>query len=181
MAKYSQEFKLEVVQYYLSGFGKVSTGNKYNVHPNDVVKWVAVFQQHGVSGLNRKNKKSIFTIEFKYRVVTTILFEGLSLTEAIQRFQIRETSIIRSWLRQYQENGIDGLKPKPKGRSKHMSKPKLPKTSKTDQDKTQKELLEELAYLRAENAFLKKLRALRLEQEAQEQAEQQKLQDLYQD
>ncbi|WP_141729273.1 helix-turn-helix domain-containing protein, partial [Acinetobacter qingfengensis] len=66
MAKYSQEFKLEVVQYYLSGFGKVSTGNKYNVHPNDVVKWVAVFQQHGVSGLNRKNKKSIFTIEFKY-------------------------------------------------------------------------------------------------------------------
>ena len=50
---------------------------------------------------------------------------------------------------------------------------------KADKDKTLEELLEELAYLRAENAFLKKLRALRLEQEAKEAAEQQHLQDLY--
>lgn len=64
-----------------------------------------------------------------------------------------------------------------------MPKPKSLKIkpSKADQNKTPKELLEELAYLRAENAFLKKLRALRLEQEAQEQAEQQRSQDLYQD
>jgi len=64
-----------------------------------------------------------------------------------------------------------------------MPKPKSVKTksTKTDQDKTSKELLEELTYLRAENAFLKKLKALRLEQEAQEQAAQQSLQDLYQD
>ncbi|MGM1004815.1 helix-turn-helix domain-containing protein, partial [Acinetobacter haemolyticus] len=31
MAKYSQEFKLEVVQYYLSGFGKAATGQKFSV------------------------------------------------------------------------------------------------------------------------------------------------------
>ena len=51
--------------------------------------------------------------------------------------------------------------------------------SQEDHDKTQEQLLEELAYLRAENVFLKKLRALKLEQEAKEAAEQQHLQDLY--
>lgn len=54
-----------------------------------------------------------------------------------------------------------------------MAKPKSEKIkpNKADQDKTQKELLEELEYLRTENAFLKKLRALRLEQEVKENAE----------
>lgn len=183
MAKYSQDFKLEVVQYYLSGYGLQVTGHQFNVHPLDVRKWVKAFEQYGRSALNRKNKKTVFTTEFKHTVVNTILVEGLSLTEAMQQFHIRETSTIRRWLRQYNEQGIDGLKPKPKGRAKSMPEPNKvnPKQNKTDQVTTQKELLEELAYLRAENAFLKKLRALRLEKEAQEQAEQQKLQDLYQD
>lgn len=55
------------------------------------------------------------------------------------------------------------------------------KPTQADRAKSSEELLEELAYLRAENAFLKKLRALILEQQAQEQAQQRKLQDLYQD
>jgi len=39
-----------------------------------------------------------------------------------------------------------------------------------DRDKTQEQLLEELAYLRAENAYLKKRRALIQKQKEQEQA-----------
>ena len=78
---------------------------------------------------------------------------------------------------------IDGLKAKPKGRAKQMPKPQRTRTqySQADRDKTQEQLLEELAYLRAEVALLKKRRALRLEQEAKEAAEQQRLQNLYQD
>lgn len=62
-----------------------------------------------------------------------------------------------------------------------MPKPKMPKakTIKADQDKTHEELLEELAYLRAEVAFLKKRRALIQKQKEQEKAEQQELQDSY--
>lgn len=64
-----------------------------------------------------------------------------------------------------------------------MEEPKSDKIklNKTDQDETPKELLEELEYLRAENALLKKLKALRLDQEVKESVEQQKLYDLYQD
>ena len=54
MAKYSQEFKLEVVQYYLSGFGKAATGQKFSVDHMAVQKWVTAFEQYGISGLSVK-------------------------------------------------------------------------------------------------------------------------------
>ncbi len=56
-----------------------------------------------------------------------------------------------------------------------MPKPKMPKakTIKADQDKTHEELLEELAYLRAEVAYLKKRKALIQKQKEREKAAQQ--------
>ncbi|MGY3823727.1 IS3 family transposase [Acinetobacter haemolyticus] len=176
MAKYSQEFKLEVVQYYLSGFGKAATGQKFSVDHMDVQKWVTAFEQYGISGLSVKTTKSHYSQEFKFQVVQSLLNEGLSAKEASQRFHIREKATILQWLNLYHEYGIDGLKAKPKGRAKQMPKPQRTRTqySQADRDKTQEQLLEELAYLRAEVALLKKRRALRLEQEAKEAAEQQR-------
>ncbi|ENW22703.1 hypothetical protein F926_00107 [Acinetobacter haemolyticus NIPH 261] len=183
MAKYSQEFKLEVVQYYLSGFGKAATGQKFSVDHMDVQKWVTAFEQYGISGLSVKTTKSHYSQEFKFQVVQSLLNEELSAKEASQRFHIREKGTILQWLNLYHEYGIDGLKAKPKRRAKQMPKPQRTRTqySQADRDKTQEQLLEELAYLRAEVALLKKRRALRLEQEAKEAAEQQHLQNLYQD
>ncbi len=183
MAKYSQAFKLEVVQYYLSGFGKALTAQKFNVDHMTVQKWVTAFKQYGISGLSIKTTKSNYSQEFKLQVVQSLLNDGLSAKEASQRFHIREKGTILQWLNQYNEHGINGLKPKPKGRPKQMPKPQQAriKHAQEDRDKTQEQLLEELAYLRAENALLKKRRALRLEQEAREAAEQQHLQNLYQD
>ncbi|EPH2246727.1 helix-turn-helix domain-containing protein, partial [Acinetobacter baumannii] len=51
MAKYSQEFKLEVVQYYLSGFGRHQVSHKFGIHHSDVAKWVANYNNHGAEGL----------------------------------------------------------------------------------------------------------------------------------
>lgn len=62
-----------------------------------------------------------------------------------------------------------------------MPKPQRPriKSSQEDRNKTQEQLLEELAYLRAEVAYLKKRRALIQKRKEQEKAEQQRLQDSY--
>lgn len=178
MAKYSQEFKLKVVQYYLSGFGRNQTGNKFGVHHSDVAKWVAIYDKYGAQGLSRKRTNTVYTPEFKFEVIQSVLKKGLSSRDAMLKFNLKTHAQVLDWLHHYQQYGIDGLKPKPKGRPKQMPPIKL---SQEDHDKTQKQLLEELAYLRAENAFLKKLRALRLEQEAKEAVEQQHLQGLYQD
>ena len=134
-----------------------------------------------MAGLELRRSKTTFTVEFKYQVVKAICEEGASLRETMQRFHIKETSTLRDWLKKYKESGIDGLKPKARGRHKSMLKPKITRAQYTqaDQDKTHEELLEELAYLRAEVAFLKKRRALIQKQKEQEKVEQQRLQDSY--
>ena len=170
MAKYSQEFKLEVVQYFLSGCGKKATGKKFNIHPTDAEKWVNIYEMFGEAGLAVQIGKTIFPVEFKLHVVLTMINEGLSARVAAKHFKIKEPQTPVRWLRQYQEHGIDGLKPKPRGQPKGMPKPLISKqATKADCDKTPAELLEELTYLRAEVAYLKKRRALRLEQEARRQ------------
>ena len=60
-----------------------------------------------------------------------------------------------------------------------MSTPKLIKSkyAQEDRDKTQEQLLDEIAYLRAEVAYLKKRRALIQKQREQEKVELQRLQD----
>jgi len=177
MAKYSQDFKLEVVEYYLSGFGSNQVGHKFGVHRSDVAKWVAIYNKYGIEGLSRHQTKTVYTPEFKYKVVQSVLKDGLSSRDAMLKFNLKTHVQVLDWLHQYQQYGIDALKPKPKGRPKQMLKPKIPqiKLSQEDRDKTQEQLLEELAYLRAENAYLKKRRALIQQQKQQEQAEQQRL------
>ena len=59
-----------------------------------------------------------------------------------------------------------------------LQQPRI-KPSQEDRDKTQEQLLDEIAYLRAEVAYLKKRRALIQKQKEQEKAKQQRLQDLY--
>ena len=83
---------------------------------------------------------------------------------------LRSKTVIINWLRQYEKDGINSLQPK-KGKYRFL-KPKKqtdPEQAKTDKNKTQDELLEEIAYLRARVAVLKKRRSLRLESEANAQ------------
>ncbi len=184
MAKYSQQFKLEVVQNYLSnknddGFRK--TANKYKLDRATIRQWVAIYQTLGEDGLKPQSHRITYSTEFKLKVVLKILNDGLSLIDALRFFKLKEVGTLSTWLRKYQAHGIDGLKSKPKGRPKQMPKPQRPriKTSQEDQNKTQEQLLEELAYLRAEVAYLKKRRALIQKRKEQEKAEQQRLQDSY--
>lgn len=62
--------------------------------------------------------------------------------------------LVRKWARIYEQQGEDGLRPKPKGRpAKSGSKPSKP-LSETEQ------LRRQVEYLQAENAYLKALRDL---------------------
>ena len=103
----------------------------------------------GTEGLSVKKSKSSYSIDFKLKIVLSIINDGFSNREAAKHFQLREHFMISTWLRKYQAHGIDGLKPKPKGRLKQMPKPQRPKTktSQEDRDKTQEQLLEEIVYL----------------------------------
>ena len=82
--------------------------------------------------------------------------------------------MIAKWVNDFRVAGPDALRPKKKGRKKTLSQNDNRKTKTSSSDERTvdtsaehvKELEDELLKLRIENAFLKELRRLRLEDEA---------------
>ena len=96
--------------------------------------------------------------EFKRRVVETMREEHLSIREVMRRFEINNHGIIERWERIYLEEGPEGLAVERRGRKSTGRPKKLP-------DKVEEDLLAEVQRLRAENAYLKNLQTLVLEEE----------------
>ena len=95
-------------------------------------------------------------------VVQTVLNEELSMREAAARFNISNETVVRHWVNVYKVAGEKGLLSIKPGRSKNMTTPKktLPLTDAALEKLSPEELRAEIRYLRAENAYLKKLKAL---------------------
>ena len=104
------------------------------------------------------NKK--YTGDFKQQVVETMRNERLSYAETAHRFEISCKKQVKSWERIYLEEGPEGLRIERRGRSSTGRPPKLGKNVEED-------LIAEVQRLRAENDYLKKLKALVLEEERQ--------------
>lgn len=164
MAKYSCAFKLQVVQYYLSNnIGFKRTANHFGINFTLVRKWVHLHKHFGPDALEVKAGRAHYSAEFKVRVVSSVKSEGLSLRDAVLRFGPLEAPLVLQWIRLYDQGGLDALQSKQRGRKTTMKSHQPPKMEKVDSQKTQQELLEELVYLRAEVAYLKKRKALILE------------------
>lgn len=172
MAKYSFEKKMEVVQAYLDREGGYNTLAKRFGVPNKSIiqEWVKSYQIKGVEGLLRSRQHLEYTFEFKLSVVESYLIEEISYQDLALRCGVRNASTIVRWVNAYRQKGSEGLKPKPKGRSPSMPRSKKPpKTTKPSNSQPQQdERLQELEqgnlYLRIENAYLKELRRVRLEE-----------------
>lgn len=174
MAKHDFWFRLQVVQSYLAGGqGYAGVAKEHSLDRAMVRKWVLSYELHGEEGL--KAKHSRYSAQFKFDVLQSIALEGLSRTQACIRFGLRGgTGVIAIWQRQYHECGIDGLKAKRKVRPPNMKTNKpasapAPSNSQPsdmpDGQRSLQDVLKENEYLRAEVAYLKKLRALRQEKE----------------
>ena len=158
MSKYSNDFKLEVVKYYLEkNCGYVNTANHFgNISDVAVLKWVRKYKEHGEKGL-LKNLKSSYSGEFKQSVIEYMHKNHLSCTETAIHFNLGNNYIVSKWERIYYEEGPQALYEERRGRKKNMSsKPRKKKLSKENEE----DLIEEVQRLRMENAYLKKLQAL---------------------
>ena len=100
-----------------------------------------------------------YTPEFKVMVVETMQKDGLSYREAERQFEL-PSGRSASWERIYLTEGPEGLAVERRGRNSKGRPVKL--TPKVEED-----LLAEVQRLRAENAYLKNLQALVLEDERQ--------------
>ena len=163
MSKYSVGFKQAVVAFF--GDGKHSyreVGLHFDLDHSTVRKWVAIHAAHGLAGLSKK--LSHYDAQFRLLVLERMWKDGLSHRQAAALFNIRSAACISVWEDRYEHGGIEALAPRRKGRPRSMPEPPItPPGSdapKNDDAKSREELLAELAYLRMENDYLKKLEAL---------------------
>ncbi|UOO80894.1 helix-turn-helix domain-containing protein [Uruburuella testudinis] len=99
---------------------------------------------------------SKYSLHFKHQAVMRY-YALRSQQRTADELQISRTHL-RRWIAAYERAGIHALEHPQSTMSKQRKNPFI--TDKPDAEKTQAELLEEVAYLRAENAYLKKLDAL---------------------
>ena len=176
MAKYSFEFKKQIVLEYLSGVGGSNfLAKKYGVpHAKMVRNWIKNYKAFGEDGLRRSRRKKNYSFEFKLHVVELYLSSEVSYQDLAISQGINNYSMITKWVNNFRIVGPDALRPKKKGRKKSLDSKKKTKNIVRNVDKTRvdtstehvKQLEDELLKLRIENAYLKELRRLRLEEEA---------------
>lgn len=159
----NEKTKLQTVRRILKHEITVSEAAQlHSLHSSSVRKWVDNYLHHGKAGLCKRYTH--YSATFKLKVLKHMRQAGLSQRETALLFDIRERAAIGRWERQYHSGGLAALEPKPKGCKLMPAKPSASKPSislpRPDEELSRDELLEELAYLRAENDYLKKLDAL---------------------
>ena len=175
MSKYSFEFKKQVVLEYLNGEGGTHyLSNKYGLGSNSQLrKWISNYKEFGDEGLMRSRKQISYSFERKLSVVELYLSSELSYQELALQEGILNPSQIVKWVNDFRIAGPDALRPRKKGRKKTLdTSNKNTKKRPVEQvyvdasaDRVKK-LEDEILKLRIENAYLKELRRLRLEEEA---------------
>ena len=174
MAKYTFEFKKKVVfEYIYEKIGSATLAKKYNIKSQKQIRqWIHNYQEFGDEGLKRSRKKETYSFEFKLHMVELYLSNEVSYEELALANGITNYTILSRWVEAFRVAGPDGLRPRKKGRKKTLNKPTEKNNSQPLEEKSidtsaehVKELEDELLKLRIENAFLKELRRLRLEDE----------------
>ena len=99
-----------------------------------------------------------YTGEFKQMVAEAVVKDKMSYREAARIFEVTNHHSVANWERIYLTEGPEGLYIERRGRCNKGRPQKFPKDVEDD-------LLKEVQRLRAENAYLKKLQALVLEEE----------------
>jgi len=175
MAKYSYEFKKKVVDAYLNGAGGYKYLASYYSIPawTNIKKWVLAYQRFGDKGLLRSRQQEKYSFDYKLHVVELYLSNEVSYQELALQERINNPTMLVKWVNDFRIVGPDALRPKKKGRKKSLdsisNKKNTPSTEKVSVDTSAehvKQLEDELLKLRIENAYLKELRRLRLEEEA---------------
>ena len=161
--KYSRELKMQAVQAYLKGEGSIREINKrYGiVGKSQLCDWIKVYNGHKEFKEPHGSGKDIYmtkgrktTQQERAEMVAFCIEHGNDYPQTIEKYGVSYQQIY-SWVRKYEEKGVDGLADK-RGRTK-------PFEEMTEIEKLRAEnriLQARNLDLEIENSFIKKLKEL---------------------
>ncbi len=161
MTKHDEQFKLSLVQQYLTGTKSYqSIVHEHGFQHSMLKRWVRLYQIHGLAGLSKKH--TYYHAEYRLKVLQHMWEHTLSYSEVAAVFNIRSVGCIGQWERCYHIGGIEALTPRSRGRPKTMpiSQDNQAPLPATEDMPSREDLQAEVNYLRMEVAYLKKLQAL---------------------
>jgi transposase len=149
-----------------------TTAKLFDANQRQVKYWVALYSRYGEEGLRMQSR--YYPVEFKYKVLRDMLENHLTLQETALKYGIPSPSTVLFWKRKYDKEGVSGLNKGSRIWSESMVKEDDSMSNREEnqeissKEKEKKDLLKEIELLKAENAYLKKLRALVQERIARE-------------
>lgn len=166
--KHSLSEKLGVIKDYQLGYGSIAISKRKKIAESLIKRWIRAYQAQGLDGLKKQSRKTV-SADIKQQAVKELIEKCLSFETVALKYHV-SISAVYSWFQRVKKHGYSSLLTIKQGRpNKFMGRPKK-KEPETEIEKLQEELL----YLRAENALLKKLKALEEERIVRESARQSK-------
>ncbi|CAB0641278.1 DNA-binding protein [Corynebacterium diphtheriae] len=151
-SKLSQAQRELAVDLFEEGYGSRAVANRLGVRREQVRHLEDRFRLHGRLCLVSKPTRKQHSFDTKMEILRRHKAGELK-SDLAQEFGLSLPDLISHWAWEVNKDGIDALRPKPKGRPKGSARP----APVTEEDKLRRE--NEL--LKAEVAYLKKLRDLR--------------------
>lgn len=161
--KYPARLKIEIVERLQNGtIGLRPLAREYGIDSASIHLWWLRYQYHGRAVFSDESRpRGRHSGTFKLLVLRVMQEQQLCKRQTVALFHLSSVTCVTHWERLYSQYGMMGLYPT-KHRHRRMKKPPKPTSDKSTLTLEQqlKRQQEELAYLRAENAYLKKLDAL---------------------
>ena len=124
MSKYTEAFKMSVIKKHLEEKIPVrQLSRDLEINISLIKLWVKKYNTNGF--INKKSKTTIFSSEFKLKVLNYQQEYSLSDRETAIKFGIAEHGTVGAWRRKYITGGISALKDM-RGRPSKMPKSVIP-------------------------------------------------------
>ena len=166
MSKLTREDKIEIYERRKNGETISSLAKAFDVYKSTIEYLIALIKKHGYDIL-RDAKNRVYSKDFKLQTINRVLVNHESPRQVAIDIGLASNGILHNWLSKFKENGYNVIEKKKGRKSKSMTKPKKSDKILLEKDKI-KQLEDEIIYLKAENEYLKKLRALVQERDLKE-------------